>query len=196
MGSVPRDRSSVPLPVKIVVSGGFGVGKTTFVCTVSEVQPLTTEAALTTASIEVDDTADLPDKTTTTVAMDFGRMTLSNGLVLYLFGTPGQGRFWFMWDDLSFGAIGAVVLADTRRLVDSFPAIDYFEDRDVPFLVAVNCFHGQANHSAAAVREALAVPEGVPVVLCDARDGASVKDTLVHLVEHAVALSDQAVGLR
>jgi len=192
MASAPRDLAAVPLPVKILVSGGFGVGKTTFVCAVSEVEPLTTEAMLTTASLGVDDTAYLPDKTTTTVALDFGRMTLSTGLVLYLFGTPGQGRFWFMWDDLSYGAVGAVVLADTRRLADSFPAIDYFEDRDVPFLVAVNCFDGHASHAPTSVREALALPIAVPLVLCDARDTASVKTTLVQLVEHAVELSDAA----
>jgi signal recognition particle receptor subunit beta len=192
MGYVPRDQAVIPLPVKILVAGGFGVGKTTFVCTVSEVEPLTTEAMLTTASIDVDDTAGLPGKTTTTVAMDFGRMTLAGGLILYLFGTPGQDRFWFMWDDLSFGAIGAVVLADTRRLGDSFPAIDYFEDRDLPFVVAVNCFNGTTNYAARDVRDALAVAHDVPVVLCDARDEKSAKDTLVQLVEYAVTLSDQA----
>jgi|SRR6185369_2057672 signal recognition particle receptor subunit beta len=192
MASAPHDPATVPLPVKILVSGGFGVGKTTFVCAVSEVEPLTTEAMLTTASLGVDDTAYLPGKTSTTVALDFGRMTLATGLVLYLFGTPGQGRFWFMWDDLSYGAVGAVVLADTRRLADSFPAIDYFEDRDLPFLVAVNCFDGRASHTAAAVREALSLPISVPLMVCDARDSGSVKSTLVQLVEHAVELSDLA----
>jgi signal recognition particle receptor subunit beta len=142
------------------------------------------------ASLGVDDTAGLPGKTTTTVAMDFGRMTLTGGLILYLFGTPGQDRFWFMWDDLSYGAIGAVILADTRRLAACFPAIDYFDDRGIPFIVALNCFHGAADVPIEIARDAMALPEAIPVVQCDARDTISCKATLVRLVEHAVTLAE------
>ena len=174
--------------VKIIVGGGFGVGKTTFVSSVSEIMPLTTEAVMTAASAGVDDLSAVPDKTTTTVAMDFGRVTLDSDLILYLFGTPGQHRFWFMWDDLVKGGIGAVVLVDTRRLADSFPAVDYFESSSVPFVVAVNGFYGHFPHAVEEVREALTVSSHVPVVQVDARNRESTKAALITLVEHAMAM--------
>ena len=176
----------VPLPVKIVIAGGFAVGKTTTVAAISEIAPLTTEAAMTDVSLGVDDTTGAEQKSSTTVAMDFGRIGLGDDLILYLFGTPGQDRFRFMWDDLIRGAIGAVVLVDTTRLVSCFPAIDYFEAQDVPFVVAVNCFHGEVAHPVEEVREALQVRPDVPMVLMDARDRESVRATLLELVQHAL----------
>ncbi|QFQ95877.1 ATP-binding protein [Streptomyces phaeolivaceus] len=176
-----------PVTLKILVAGGFGVGKTTCVGAVSEIKPLRTEEVLTEAGRPVDDTSGVENKTTTTVAMDFGRITLREDLVLYLFGTPGQDRFWFLWDELASGALGAVVLVDTRRLEDCFAAVDYFERRSIPFVIGVNCFDDAARYPAETVRQALDLDPEVPIVLCDARRRDSVKDVLVSVVRHAMA---------
>ncbi|WP_030813961.1 GTP-binding protein [Streptomyces sp. NRRL S-337] len=175
-----------PVTLKILVAGGFGVGKTTLVGAVSEIKPLRTEERLTEAGRPVDDLHGVETKSTTTVAMDFGRITVNDQLVLYLFGTPGQDRFWFLWDELARGALGAVVLADTRRLADSFAAIDYFERRGLPFTVAVNCFDGADRYPPEVVRDALDLDPDVPVMLCDARERDSARDVLIAVVEHAM----------
>ncbi|MFF8313798.1 ATP/GTP-binding protein [Streptomyces lydicus] len=181
-----RTAAVEPVTLKILVAGGFGVGKTTLVGAVSEIKPLRTEERLTEAGRPVDDLHGVEAKSTTTVAMDFGRITLHDELVLYLFGTPGQDRFWFLWDELARGALGAVVLADTRRLSESFAAIDYFERRGLPFTVAVNCFDGADRYPPEAVRDALDLDPQVPVMLCDARERGSARDVLVAVVEHAM----------
>ncbi|MCW2919881.1 MAG: protein of unknown function binding protein [Actinomycetia bacterium] len=180
--------ATMPVAVKILVAGGFGAGKTTLVGAVSEIRPLQTEELLTDQSIGVDDTSGVEHKTTTTVAMDFGRITVRDGLILYLFGTPGQDRFWFMWDELSLGALGAVVLADTRRLADCFPSIDYFERRGLPFIIGVNCFDDGFEYGSEEVRSALDLDPDVPVILCDVRRRDSGKRVLTTLIEHVLSV--------
>jgi signal recognition particle receptor subunit beta len=187
MDSVRSERqpgtATIPVALKILIAGGFGAGKTTMVGAVSEIRPLQTEEVLTGVP-GADDTAGVETKRTTTVTMDFGRITINDDLQLYLFGTPGQDRFWFLWDELSLGALGAIVLADTRRLSDCFPSIDYFEQRGTPFVVGVNCFDAQQRFSAEAVRRALDLDPEVPVVLCDARERTSAREVLITLVEY------------
>ncbi len=192
--SEPR-RSLTANAVKVLIAGGFGVGKTTMVGSVSEVPPLRTEEVITAASEGVDDLTGVERKTTTTVALDFGRITINPELILYLFGTPGQDRFWFMWDELAEGALGAVVLADTRRLDSCFAAVDYFERRGLPFVVGVNCFDGAYRYGTEEVRQALDVSMDVPLLLCDARERESTKQVLTVLMEHVLELSDLAAGL-
>ena len=189
-----RRAEAVPVAIKILIAGGFGAGKTTLVSSLTEIRPLRTEEDLSAPSALIDLTDGVEGKTTTTVAMDFGRITIRDDLVVYLFGTPGQKRFWFMWDELAIGALGAVVLADTRRLADCFPSVDYFEQRSTPFVVAVNCFDGSRRFPAAVIRSALNLNADVPVMLCDARQRASCRDALVALVEYAIRLLSVSSG--
>ncbi len=186
MDYAPTSATRRAASTKIVIAGGFGVGKTTFVGSVSEIVPLRTEALVTDESEGIDDLTAVPGKTTTTVAMDFGRLTLADDLVLYLFGTPGQRRFWFMWDDLCLGAIGAVVLVDTARLNESFSPLDYFESKGLPFVVAVNQFNGIQHYTLEDVADALALPADVPIISVDARDRASAKRALIRITEYAL----------
>ncbi|MFG2073162.1 hypothetical protein SAMN05421874_104276 [Nonomuraea maritima] len=194
MAFARSERPRLPTAIKILVAGGFGAGKTTMVGAVSETRPLRTEEVLTDRGIGVDDITSVEAKRTTTVAMDFGRITLGADYVLYLFGTPGQERFWFVWDELAEGALGAVILADTRRLADCFPSVDYFERRGTPFVVAVNCFEGSPTFELDEVRLALQLDPSVPIVMCDARKRDSSREVLVTLVKHSARLRAEPVG--
>jgi uncharacterized protein len=191
------DRSSrprLPTAIKILVAGGFGAGKTTMVGAVSETRPLRTEEVLTERGIGIDDLSSVEAKRTTTVAMDFGRITIGDEYVLYLFGTPGQERFWFVWDELAEGSLGAVILADTRRLADCFPSVDYFERRGTPFVVAVNCFEGSETFELAEVRLALQLNPSIPIIMCDARKRDSSREVLISLVKHSAKLRAEPVS--
>jgi signal recognition particle receptor subunit beta len=188
------ERPRLPTALKILVAGGFGAGKTTLVGAVSETKPLRTEEVLTDRGIGIDDLSSVEAKRTTTVAMDFGRITLGSDYVLYLFGTPGQERFWFVWDELAEGSLGAVILADTRRLADCFPSVDYFERRGTPFVVAVNCFEGSPEFDLDEVRLALQLNPSVPIVMCDARKRDSSREVLITLVKHSARLRAEPVG--
>lgn len=190
----PGGGETLPTALKILIAGGFGVGKTTMVGSVSETQPLRTEEILTEEGVGIDDLSGVETKKTTTVAMDFGRITISDDLVLYLFGTPGQDRFWFVWDELTIGALGAVVIADTRRLADCFPSVNYFEQNGTPFVVAVNCFEGARRYGLAEVQLALNLDPDVPVLLCDVRQRESSKEILITLLEHAMKLRARRQG--
>ncbi|MEV0596250.1 GTP-binding protein [Nonomuraea cavernae] len=188
------DRPRIPTAIKILIAGGFGAGKTTMVGAVSETRPLRTEEVLTDRGVGVDDLTAVEAKRTTTVAMDFGRITLSDEYVLYLFGTPGQERFWFVWDELAEGSLGAVILADTRRLADCFPSIDYFERRGTPFVVAVNCFEGSPTFELDEVRLALQLNPSIPIIMCDARKRESSREVLIALVKHSARLRAEPVS--